>query len=78
MPGKRIGRMLLAKSLLMTPQRNFRYTDFHSFHALAANQPLTCKMVLAYQAIFGDPDGWAEHYTSEEVLQMFERLNTED
>lgn len=67
MAGKRLGRMLLAKSL--QAKFHFRYADFHNFPALAADPILTSQLVSSYQAIFGDPDGWGEHYTGEEVLQ---------
>jgi ribosomal protein S18 acetylase RimI-like enzyme len=68
MPGKRLGKMLLAKSMHAMRDKNFHYADFDCFAALADNQALATQLILSYQSIFGNPDGWAEHYTSEEVL----------
>lgn len=69
MPGKRIRSIFLAESLLASPKENFQYLDFHDFPALATNPRLMEQIVLSYQTIFGDPDGWAEQYTHAEVLQ---------
>lgn len=44
------------------------YYDFQDFAALAAQPQLLHGLVSSYQAIFGDPDGWAEHYSVEDVL----------
>lgn len=69
MAGKRFGGTLLAASLSGGSRQHFRYLDFRSFSTLAADQALLGQLISSYQAIFGDPNGWAEHYTDDDVLQ---------
>lgn len=69
MPARRIGRMLVARSLMARGQTHFSYAAFQGHAALIADPVLTNKLISSYQTIFGDPDGWAEHYTDEDVLE---------
>lgn len=68
MAGKRLRGVMWADSLRAGSGRDFRYADFHGFPALAVDPGLTGELITSYQTIFGDPDGWAEHYSREDVL----------
>lgn len=68
MRAKRLGQRLLAKALHPRRREEFRFVDFTSFDRLSADAKLTDALVLAYQTIFGDPTGWAEEYTRDEIL----------
>ena len=74
MAGRRVGRMLLKTSMHVPSQQRFRFVDFHSYPDLTADPVLMDQLVDAYQRIFGDPDGWAEEYSPEDVRQ---KLQTE-
>jgi hypothetical protein len=68
MVGRRFGKMLLKKSWDVMRDKDLRYADFNSFASLEANKTLLDQLVLSYQSIFSNPDGWGEHYSSEEVV----------
>lgn len=47
---------------------DFQFLDFQNAEALFSHREQTDALVMAYQMIFGDSNGWAEHYARDEVL----------